>query len=173
MAEGKVKALNILVEDEVGKAVLANIIRRHEPGLISTWGIHSGGDKDRIATAIRCLKGTGIPLAAVRDPDMPDTPKDNIFKLPGSLPPEKEIFQSPAFEKHLNDVYAFSLSNFRATLCGTDHHNWFPVLATKLGTNEKALLWEAARVYVSGLPEIGTSSLVALLKEASQQRNPS
>lgn len=170
MAEGKVKALNIIVEDETAKAILAAIIRRHEPKLVPTWGIHVGGDKERIAGTVRCLQGTGLALAAVRDADTGETPKDNIFKLPGTLPPEKEIFQSPAFTKHIADTYSANLNDFRATLTGADHHQWFGLLAAKLGIDQKALIWEAARIYVSGLPETETSTLVTLLKEASQQK---
>jgi predicted ATPase len=170
MADGKVKALSILVEDETAKAVLSEIIRRHEPGLLPTWGIHIGGDKDRIGTTVRCVQDTGIALAAVRDGDVGDAPKENIYKLPGTLPPEKEIFHSPAFEKYLADTYSMVLADFRAGIIGTDHHQWFGLLASKIGVNPIALIWESAKVYVSGVPEIETSTLVTLLKEASQQK---
>ena len=170
MSEGIVKALNILVEDEVARAVLTEIIRRHEPALGTTWAIHVGGDKDRLGTTISCLKGTGIAIAAVRDADVGDAPKDNIFKLPGSTPPEKEIFNSTAFEKHIGQTYSLSLTDFRSKLSGADHHDWFNALAVRLGVDARALVWEAARVYVSGLPELDTSTLVTLLKEASNQQ---
>lgn len=167
MAEGLVKALNILVEDETAKAVLSAIIRRHDPALGTTWAIHVGGDKDRLAATIGCLKGTTISIAAVRDGDVGDAPKENIFKLPGTHPPEIEVFLSAAVEKHMTDAYGLNLPNFRATLTGVDHHEWFHRLAVKLGIDPKALTWETARVYVSGLPEAETSTLVTLLKEAS------
>lgn len=170
MTDGKVKALNVIVEDETARAVLSTIIRRHEPFLVPTWGIHIGGSNDRLAETMRCLKGSGIPLAAVCDGDTPDTPKENIFKLPGSLAPEKEIFQSSAVEKHLADTYGLKLADFRTTLIGTDHHQWFNRLGSKLGIDPMALIWETARVYVSALPETETSILVTLLKEASQQK---
>jgi predicted ATPase len=170
MAGGKVKALNILVEDETGMAILAAIVRRHEPGLLRTWGIHVGGDKDRIATTVRCIQAAGIALAAVRDGDVGDAPKENIFKLPGTMPPEKEIFQSPAFEKYMAETYGMVLADFRAGLVGKDHHGWFDLLASMIGVNRTALIWEAAKAYVSGVPETETAILVMLLKEASQQK---
>lgn len=170
MADGKVKALNILVEDETAKAILSAIVRRHEPGLLPTWGIHIGGDKDRIGTTVRCVQDTGIALAAVRDGDVGDAPKENIFKLPGTKPPEKEIFQSSAFEKYMTETYGMALADFRAGLIGQDHHQWFGLLASKIGVNPVALIWAAANVYVSGVPEAETSVLVTLLKEASQQK---
>jgi len=170
MADGKVKALNVLVEDETAKAILSSIVRRHEPGLLPTWGIHIGGDKDRIGTTVRCLQDTGIALAAVRDGDVGDAPKENIFKLPGTEPPEKEIFQSAAFEKYMAETYGIDLANFRAGLMGKDHHQWLGLLASKIGVNPVALTWAAANVYVSGVPEAETSILVTLLREASQQK---
>ena len=82
-----------------------------------------------------------------------------IFRLDrGAVP----FFGVRAYGVHLND--------FTATLTGVDHHQWFNLLATKLGIDQKALIWESARVYVSGLRENETSTLVALLKEASQQK---
>jgi hypothetical protein len=170
MAAGKVKALNILVEDETAKAILSAIIRRHEPGLLPTWGIHIGGDKDRIGTTVRCVRDAGIALAAVRDGDVGDAPNENIFKLPGTLPPEREIFQSPVFEQYMAETYGMVLADFRAGLIGNDHHQWFGLLANKIGINPLALIWDAAKVYVSGVPEAETSILVTLLKEASQQK---
>jgi predicted ATPase len=170
MADGKVKALNILVEDEAAKAVLSAIIRRHEPALLPTWGIYRGGDKDRIGTTVRCVQEAGIALAAVRDGDVGDAPKDNIFKLPGTLPPEKEIFQAPAFAKYMAETYGIVLADFRTALIGKDHHHWFDLLAAKIGVNPVALIWDAAKAYVSGVPETETSLLVALLKDASQQK---
>jgi predicted ATPase len=169
MADGKVKALNILVEDETAKAILSAIVRRHAPRLLPTWGIHIGGDKDRIGTTVRCVQDTGIALAAVRDGDVGDAPKQNIFKLPGTMPPEKEIFQSPVFEKYVNETYGMVLADFRTGLIGKDHHQWFDMLASKIGVNAISLIWESANVYVSGVPEAETSILVTLLKEASQQ----
>jgi len=168
MSEGLVKSLNILVEDETARAVLSAIIRRHEPSLGTTWAIHTGGDKDRLATTIGCLKGTAIPIAAVRDGDVGDSPKENIFKLPGDRPPEVEIFHSSAVEKHMADAFGIKLGDFRATLTGFNHHEWFARLAIKLGIDQKALIWDTARVYVSGLSETETATLVTLLKEASQ-----
>jgi hypothetical protein len=170
MPDGKVKALNILVEDETAKAVLSAIVRRHEPGLLPTWGIHVGGDKDRIGTTVRCVQDTGIALAAVRDCDFGDAPKENIFKLPGTMPPEKEIFQSSAFDKYMAETYALVLADFRTSLIGKDHHDWFGLLAAKLGVNPIALIWDAAKAYVGGVPEGETTILVTLLKEASQQK---
>ncbi len=39
--------------------------------------------------------------------------------------------------------------------------------AVELGIDPKALIWEAAQFYVSGLSETATFTLVTLLKEAS------
>jgi predicted ATPase len=170
MADGRVKALTILVEDEAAKAVLSAIVRRHAPELLPTWGIHIGGNKEGIGTTMHCLQGAGMSLAAVRDADVGDAPKENIFKLPGAMPPEKEVFQSTAFEKCMKDEYGLTLADFRAGLVGKDHHGWFGLLAAKLGINTIALIWKAAEAYVSGVPEADTAALVTVLKEASQQK---
>jgi len=170
MADGHVKAIKILVEDETARAILAEIIRRHDARLLTSVGIYVGGDKDRIANTVRGLQGTGIPIAAVRDADKDGSTKENIFKLPGIAAPEKEVFNSSAFKKHMHDVYGLKLDDFTTTLQGVDHHDWFKRLAEKVQKSESALIWEAAKCYVHGLPENETSTLTALLKEASQLR---
>jgi len=70
----------------------------------------------------------------------------------------------------MHDVYGLKLDDFTTTLQGVDHHDWFKRLAEKVQKSESALIWEAAKCYVHGLPENETSTLTALLKEASQLR---
>lgn len=170
MADGHVKALNVLVEDDTAKALLTEIVRRHDHAFLMSIGIHVGGDKDKIANTVRGLEGTGIQIAAVRDADKEGAPRENIFTLPGSKPPEKEIFQSPSFAGYIREIYGVDLSDFASSLRGVDHHDWFPRLAARVQKNESALIWEAAQIYVRGLSEGETGTLVELLKQASQRR---
>jgi hypothetical protein len=166
MAQGNMKALHILVEDECASAVLCEIIRRTDSEFLRTVGIYPSGGANQIATTVRTIKDTGLPVAAVRDGDQPETPRENIFKLPGNLPPERELLFNSAVQAYFDSQYRLDLGDFLAGISGVDHHEWFHRLADWLNQNESALIAESARVYVGNISENERSSLVTALKES-------
>ncbi len=168
MALGHVRALTVLVEDPCAKEVLVEIIRRHDPVFLRSLSICVGGDKDKIRNTVHGLRETNLRIAAVRDADKEGAPAENIFKLPGTLPPEKEIFQNGAFRDHVRNTYGVELADFATELVGIDHHDWFDRLADRIQKSHEALVSEAAKAYVASLPETETSTLVQLLKEATR-----
>ena len=168
MTNGHDKALTILVEDIVARALLREIIRQTDNQFLSCVYIGIGGDKDAIARTVRGLRDTGLNVAAVRDGDKEGAPSENIFKLPGTHPPEVEMFESEDITGIIQNQYGISLSDFRAGLGDIDHHEWFTRLAERCAVDEKALVAECARVYSKSLAEIDRSTLVNLLKEAAK-----
>lgn len=169
MTEGHQKALYILVEDNCAKAVLSEIIRRNDPDFLRSVGIYPAGDANIIARTVQTLKLTGLPVAAVRDGDMGDQPRENIFKLPSTLPPEKELFSNESVKNYILSMYGVRLNDFRVNLEGVDHHYWFERLSYYLNTDESALVNEVARVYARSLSEVVIVSLTTVLKEASRR----
>ena len=109
-----------------------------------------------------------ILIAAVRDADKQDDPRENIFKLPGRKPPEKELFDSEAVTTLVRTNYGLDLVDFQTEISGVDHHYWCERLANRVGSDENGITWELARVYARSLPENETSTLVNLLKEATR-----
>jgi predicted ATPase len=169
MTKGHDKALQILVEDEVASAILTEILRKGDGTLLSTVGIHAAGGASEISIAIKTVAATGLPIAAVLDGDKAANPRANIFKLPGTRPPERELFDSAAVRDLIRDSYGLELRDFEAGLAGVDHHEWCERLAVRIHQTEAALVSEMARAYVKGLPEIETTSLSQLIKEASRK----
>ena len=113
MGGGAVKALHILVEDEVAKAVLREIVRLSDPQFLKVIGVHAVGDKGTIQRTMQALVGKGIPIAAVRDGDVGQNTGQNLFSLPGTEPPEKEILQKcPEVRQMLLDGYGLDLADF-------------------------------------------------------------
>jgi hypothetical protein len=166
MTQGFVKALHILVEDACAKAVLSELIRRIDVQFHRSVGIFSVGNADTVARTVRALHTTNLPVAAVLDGDKSGRPSENIFKLPGTQPPEKEIFQNPTVRVYVKSTYDVNLEDFLVSTAGVDHHDWLPRLAEFLNQDGSALVSELARVYVSGLSEPQSSGLVNTLKEA-------
>lgn len=73
MADGHVKALHILVEDECAKATLSNLIYRVDPTFRRSVGIYAGGSDETIAKTVKTLRATNLPVVAVRDGDTSDS----------------------------------------------------------------------------------------------------
>jgi len=168
LSQGHSKALTILVEDKYAKAILGEIIRRVDPQFLSVIDICIGGDENRIAQTVRTLKDSKISVAAVKDGDKQGSLRENIFNLPGSEPPEKEIFKHRIIKEYISNTYGISLDDFRTTLMGVDHHEWIQRLARRVDIDENILLGEVARIYACGIAEADAVTLTKLLKEASQ-----
>lgn len=167
LTDGHRKALTILVEDDCAQSVLREILRRFDVNFLTTVSIVPGGDKDKIANTVRGLRGTRLPVACVRDGDKEGAPRENIFKLPGTLPPEKEMFRNDSVVSFMREKYGVSLCDFAVRLRGVNHHEWFRRLSEYVSVGESVLTAEVARVYAAALPLNEVTVLVDLLKEAS------
>ncbi len=169
MTEGHAKALHILVEDDVAGIVLTEIIRRVNPTFPKTIAIHASGDTKTIHSVMVALHESGLPVAAVRDADKEGQPKQNIFKLPGALPPEKEVLVNGDVQAHVLKAYGVDVLEFLAISHDLDHHEWFGSLSKAIAVEKNALVHETAKVYARSLSETVVDSLVEQLKEAVQK----
>ena len=165
MTEGRDKALNILVEDDCAKAIVTEMVRRQDSGFLQTISLNSVGDHDSIRTTMRCLKDSRIQVAAVLDGDQIAVPSNNIFTLPGSQPPEKELFATGKVCDYLQSTYNLDWADYYAGkgLQSINHHNWIPELAEYLSLEKYSLTSELARVYSETQD---CASFTKLLKEA-------
>ncbi len=169
MSKGHDKALSVLVEDDVACAILVEILRRVDSAILPTIGVYAVGGASEIKLAVKTIHATGLSVAAVLDGDKPAVPSENIFKLPGTRAPEKELFDCPAVRQLISASYALNLRDFEAGLAGIDHHEWCERLSQRVQQNEAALVAEMARAYARSLPETETSNLCYLLREASRR----
>ncbi len=178
LTDGHDKALSVLVEDDVAAAILVEILGRAEPELLKTTAIviggyrddkdqSVGGGKDAIAAAMRTLRETGLRIAAVLDADANDEPANFVFKLPGTLPPEKEVFGNATVKQLWSSTYGMDVDSFLAELAGVDHHGWFDRLAARVGRDRAFLVGEACRAYAAS---VSFGSLVELLREAASKK---
>lgn len=149
MTEGHDKALNVLVEDDCAKAIVTEMIRRHDSSFLKTISVTSAGDYNSIRAAMRCLNDSGIQVAAVLDGDQTAEPRNNIFTLPGQEPPEKELFSSTKVLDYLKSTYGMVWQDYYAGrgLQNVDHHNWIKDLAEHLSVEKQSLTRELARSY--------------------------
>ena len=170
LADGRIKTLHVLVEDECAQAILTEMIRQVDAEFLRTIRIQRAGAEREggaanITRAMHVLEGQGLPLAAVLDGDQDAEPKQNIYKLPGKFAPEKELLSNRGVIDYVLNVYNVSVDD---VIAGTeDHHQWLRRLAKRIERDENMLLGELARTYATSVASFAPA-LVEALKEASQ-----
>jgi predicted ATPase len=168
MTGGHDKSLCVLVEDGIAQAILSEIVRRVDQAYLPSLNIVVGGDKDTIARTVRSLASSGLRVVAVRDGDMPDLPKENVFKLPGKSAPELEVLSATKVHEFVGHQYGVEIDNFFASLGTVDHHELFGKLAAVCCVDMHTLVTECARSYVGQLEEFEMVKLVDLMKAAEK-----
>lgn len=169
LTDGVHKALNVLVEDSVAESVLQEVLRKFDILFLKSVGIYStetgAQDLKRIAKSVP----DSLKTAIVLDGDMSSDVDNRVLKLPGTLPPEKELFNCPAFIELVKQKYDFSIADFLASQGqGFNPHQYFERLAEKVNQKENVLISEAAVAYVHSLPEPECQELVEKLKQFAQ-----
>lgn len=178
LTDGHDKALTVLVEDDAAAAILAEMLGRAEPEMLRTTAImiggyrdekdqSVGGGKEAITAAMRTLREAGLRIAAVLDADAKEDLKNFVFKLPGTMPPEREVFGNAAVKQLWSSTYRLDVDSFLAELAGVDHHGWFDRLAARVGRDRAFLVGEACRVYAGS---VLFDPLVELLREAASKK---
>jgi len=166
------KALTVLVEDECARAVLAEVLDRVDRQFAQAVHFSWPAGKEEITTTMRATTRANLRLAAVLDGDAEDSAERRrlfIFKLPGSMPPEKEILANPAVKQYFQEQYGVGIDDFLAANAALDHHQYFPRLEEVTARSSAMLTGEAARVYVKALPATELGTLVNQLKDATSR----
>jgi len=180
MADGHDAALTILVEDDVARCILTELLAALAPHLLATTrmvvggyendqGQQVGGGKDAISSAMRTLRGAGLRVAAVLDESGATDVGNFVFSLPGTQAPEMEIFGCATVHAHWRDTYNLDVPTFVAGLQGANHHAWFDRLARRLLRPREFLVCEAARIYALTVMDLARP-LVDQLGEAASRK---
>lgn len=160
LSGGFQRALTVAVEDEFAKLVLESLIRKIEPTLLKAINIVVLGSADAVKSGVKLVKKIGHKAIGVRDGDMPANPGEGLFVLPGTLPPEKEVFNSPTVIAMLLQDFGIDVAAFMAANPIDDHHDIPRTLAEAAETNETNLSCCAIRAYVDSLPDTVIQTLV-------------
>ena len=159
-----IPAVYVVVEDDVGEAIVTELLRKHDADFLKTARIVIGGDKDRIQQMMAVFNDQKIPICAVRDGDCGDDRARQMFKLFGKEAPEKEIFASEVFRKQFADLHGVDWDAADIANRSQDHHRWFDVLEKQTARKRPELLPLAARAYLEGVPESERQALVDQIK---------
>lgn len=157
-------AIYILVEDDIGEAIVVELLRKHDADFLKTTRVIAAGDKDQIQRMMSVFEDQKIPICAIRDGDFGADAKLKMFKLFGAEPPEKEIFGSQVFRKQFAEQLGVDWDAADIVNKTKNHHHWFEILEVQTAHKRAELLPLAARAYLEGVAEPERQALVEQIK---------
>jgi len=138
----------ICVEDDFAQALLTEVLRAADKDLLVGASFLKLGSHDTLRKAVPILRSANLRALAVTDSDCADEGKDYVMSLPGTLPPEKEVFNDPLVRAYFADE-PYRLEIEPLTASETDHHRWAKAIATALSLDPAVVIAEACRVFVA------------------------
>lgn len=100
--------------------------------------IESIGGENEIKSAMKIISKLNKNVIAVLDADMAENLEHRIMKLPGELPPEKEVFSKPEVMKFI--IKKYSITEIKLLIDNTeDHHQYSKEVSRKANCNKESL----------------------------------
>lgn len=155
--------ITICVEDAFARCLTTWIFRTTDPDLLSGCAFLAIGGGQEIPAAVKLLRDAKRRTVGLSDGDMPHDGTDGVITLPGSLPPEKEVF----FHSAVKDYFAAAPFNLdiTETLAGVaDHHDYAKVIADRLMLDPTAIASDACRAYVEAHEPADFASLTGYVR---------
>jgi len=168
LSGGRQSALDVVVEDDFAKCILREALRRTDKLLLQAMAVHALGSADDVRDGVELLRRLGRKCAGVRDGDKNGAPAQNLYKLPGTQPPEKEVFLNPAVQDGLRTKFGFDIPEVLASHPNADHHDWLNILAQEGMMEAEHLAAFAADQYLNAVGTEAFSELINGLRQCSQ-----
>lgn len=151
--------VTICVEDAFAQALATEILRRVDPDLMEGCSfLHIGGGQE-IPKAVQLLCKAKVRAVGLSDGDMPHDGSNGVMTLPGSRPPEQEVFTHPAVREHFGAA-PFHLALDEALAGVRDHHDFANQVAKRLMKDVAAVVDHACSAY-AGAHEPGDFKYIA------------
>ncbi|WP_143822049.1 hypothetical protein [Mucilaginibacter pedocola] len=154
--------MEILVEDKFAKSLLTEILRQRFPELISSIGIHPVGDATAVRQLTEYLIDAGHRAIAIRDADQGENKSTKLFKFPGTLPPEKEVFLTSEVQNELGSKYNIDVREI-LSVADLDHHKYSEYLSLKAHCPKEVLENQAIVEYIRTKGEGFFAELVSII----------
>lgn len=161
---GHSRERTVLVEDARAKVLLTEIIRATKPQLLRGIRITFVGNDDVVATMTKRFREDGHSVVGVRDGDRGENAKQFLFKLPGSMGPEKEVFGCSSVGTLLRSKYGLEWSTWLALHSDIDFHDWPSAVAIEVSKTDEGLWEELCATYVAGLDTDECAKLIASIE---------
>lgn len=148
LSAGKGGHTIICVEDKFAQSFLREILRRFDHGILSCVEILPCGDVKAVKSATAVIRESGKDAFAVLDADQNADQANRIFTLPGSMPPEREVFGSQSVRDYLLKNYGFDYSVFQAAHPSFDHHKIAEYISEKVSFSREVLESDCIRAFL-------------------------
>jgi predicted ATPase len=151
----------ILVEDDKAKTLLTELIRKNKPDLLQGIKISFVGNDDVVADLTKKFKSDGYSVCGVRDGDKGENRRELLYKLPGSNPPEIEVFNCNLVQDYLHERYNLNWANWKTLNPDVDFHDWPLIVSTNLRKSEEGFWEELCAIYSDSVNESELSTLLS------------
>jgi predicted ATPase len=172
LTDGREKALTICVEDDFAKLVLEEAIRKFgEPKLLQSLQIAPVGDSDAVRNSLKLLLNDPKHKAiAIRDADKGEDVTNKLYKLPGTLSPEKEVYENTEVQRVINEKYNIDIETIFAGLSNLDHHDYGKILAEKACCKEDTMNVDAIRAYLNIVGQEAFDNLLQVINKEMETK---
>ncbi|MDH6710171.1 ABC-type lipoprotein export system ATPase subunit [Kitasatospora sp. MAA19] len=140
--------ITVCVEDEFARCLASEIFRTADPDLLSGCSFLTIGGGQEIPAAVKLLRGAKVRAVGLSDGDMPHNGTGGVRTLPGTEPPEKEVFAHPAVKDYFAAApFEIDLDEVLAGV--SDHHDYARTVAARLMMDEPTVVGVACRTYAA------------------------
>ncbi|KAA5611904.1 ATP-binding protein [Rhodovastum atsumiense] len=129
LSNGRIGKVAVCVEDNFASAMLREMMRRHDPLMLKAVDLVEAGDTKAVLTAKSFYEKAGMKTLAVRDADTAPDEATNIFALPGTMPPEKEVFSCPDVRERIAAEFQVEFTKLMTQYPEMDHHDYVKTVA--------------------------------------------
>ena len=165
LSRGHARGLLVCVEDDFAKLLLTEMIRAKDPALLKAVDIQPIGSRDAVRTGVEFLGKLGIKAIGIRDGDVGAHEAERLYSLPGSRPPEVEVYGHANVKSRLKAEYGVDLDQLLAANPELDHHELTEFLAGEAEALRDAVTTLAAKEYVASLEAGQVDPLVKIVQE--------
>jgi hypothetical protein len=165
LGEKRVKnGITICVEDAFARYLVIEIMRRCDSDLLAGCTVLPIGSGQDLPRAVTLLRSAGLRTVGLGDGDMGHPGEEYIISLPGTKPPEIEVFSDSSVKAHFaGGPYSISVDE---TLAGvSDHHSYVHIIADRLMLEQGFVATEACRGYVNARTLEDFTSITSFLRE--------
>lgn len=160
LSVGMKQERTILVEDTRAKLLLREIIRVKKPNLLKGIKIIHVGNDDIVASLTKAFREDKLSVIGIRDGDKGSNSRDHLFKLPGTLPPEQEVFSCKEVQNYLLEKFQIEWGDWKELHTDSDFHEWPDLISNEISKSGDGLWEELCSIYARSIPDSQLDSLI-------------
>lgn len=159
----------ICVEDDFAQSLLREILQRFDKTLLSSVSVLPFGDTKAVKAAKEALENSGVHAIAVRDADKGESKLENLFKFPGSQPPEKDVFLNNSVQSCLSSTYGIDFQSIISAKPDLNHHKYAEHCCDKAHVSREVLETDCIRAFLDDVGPSWYTGLCEQIQSATQK----